>query len=62
MWQIVNVAGSSERNWGQGHPLTGSDGQVHALDWKKTVRNITSVAGFNPEGKEGYVFTAATSP
>ena len=29
-----------------------------AFDWKKTVKNITYVAGFKPEGHEGYVFMA----
>ena len=29
-----------------------------AFDWKKTVKNITYVAGFKPEGKEGYMFMA----
>ena len=28
------------------------------FDWKKTVKDITYVAGFKPEGKEGYVFMA----
>ena len=28
------------------------------FDWKKTVKDITYVAGFTPEGKEGYVFMA----
>ena len=28
------------------------------FDWKKTVKDIAYVAGFKPEGKEGYVFMA----
>jgi L-ascorbate metabolism protein UlaG (beta-lactamase superfamily) len=28
------------------------------FDWKKTVKDIAYVAGFKPEGKDGYVFMA----